>query len=250
MLLEIETQRPAEQNDGLTPEQRDLRKLFLLSFQYSQGVPNLQHDLFRWSILNGFLPSLQELPDQAPFYIANITPPSLHMRFNINQYASEKTVYEGGMQHEWKLLAKIVKDENNKPSVREYLVEDLTRAMIKRDLQYQYRERPTRDGTQISIPDSYQDSHKSFVRKHVIMKLPAGHPSYDKLFEEMETIIGEYRIENQGKNPVTQDIEIPPGSEIRDGVINRFDGPTALQHLVFAWNLKHQQSGETFFESA
>jgi hypothetical protein len=65
--------------------------------------------------------------------------------------------------------------------------------MIDKDEVYQRLKRPQRQPSEQTPPDSINDPHASFVRRHIINAVPTGNDAFDELHKELAPLVAEYR---------------------------------------------------------
>lgn len=201
-----------------SPEQKkDIKLLFTLSFQYSQGNDTLQSEMFRWLMVNGYFP--YSISNKPPQFALDIKPPLYHMDTG-TLIQTEQDVVRG----DWHRINKVSTEQRQEKPIKKPLIETITQGLLERELKYQIKPRPGRSITDITEPDSKLDPHKSFFRRHIVQKNPCGHHAFDLMFEE----IAKATIESE-----------KPG---------KFD--QQVSELARLWDQNHIQSGETFFQQA
>lgn len=206
----------------LTPGERDLQKLFYLSFRYSQGDVHLQHDLLSEIKRLGYIdPSLviQELP---PDYIYSLTIPKQHDLVG-------EDARKASLELEWDGIKKIG-NKSEKIVEEESLEIHILSKMIQRDRMYQLSQRRGRTGV-MAGSDSNGDPHASFLRKYALHGANSGHPAYDEIFKALQTMMIDIKTHHAAAN--TLDILYPGMSDY-------------LSELEKLWEENH--SGEKFWD--
>ena len=205
-------QKPPEYTPA---EEQDIKTLFTLSFQYSQGSDALQWEMFRWLRINGSFP--YKITQSPPPSILDLRAPTYHM--DTGTLIQSRLDVVNGI---WKRMYGAA-NEKTDDLPTDKLIEKISEEMLQRDLLFQRSPRPGRSLFYSGVPDTAQDPHKSFFRKHVVLGAPTGHRGFDAMFDEVRGIVKAKSDE--------------PSSYL---ILN-------LQILAALWNLNHVQSEYGFF---
>ncbi len=166
----------------LTKEQKEIKDLFYLSFRFSQGSPDLQNDLLKWLGGKGYFDNI-DVPFEPPNYIMQIAVPKKHTEVG----GSTNTTFET----HWYELCRAKKFKQSFSAHK--LLGEILDGMIDRDLHYQELERPNKPRSKQVTPDSNNDPHTSFVRKHIVNSQTTGSDAYDDLHLNLNRLLIKYR---------------------------------------------------------
>lgn len=159
--------------------QRELYRLFYLSFRFSQGITELQASLFQWLKAERYLDSIA-IPHELPSVIAHTSAPRRH---DVSGH-----MHQGhSLRHMWEELS-ATKDKEVETGGEE-LAEKIYRYMLDREIYYQSKRRPGREPDASFVADSSSDPHASLLRRHAIIGVPTGHAAYDVLFGRIKDVI-------------------------------------------------------------
>ena len=186
---------------------RNLYGFYRSSFQHSQGNQPLQEKMFIWAekqgLLNGFT-----IPKDMPDDIRNnFKMPALHTERGGKRGTG---LWDFRMASPWRGLHCIVthaeapylkgsEDQKEFDRIRNIrnpddLVFLIAEEVIKRDLEYQNKERAGR--TSPTQDDGPQDPHASFIRRYGLFLASPGNPIFQELYRQMHEIIKYYKNSN------------------------------------------------------
>lgn len=174
-----EGEREGLENTELTKQQKSVRDLFKLSFYFSQGDPGLQGDILEFLVGKGCFDDIEVLP-RPPDYIMEIVAPKKHDATYGDKHDPSRIMT---LEEEWKKIYFAKQDKSF--DFAEELIDSILFGMIERDLEFQRRERPNRQGSEQVRPDSSNDPHASFVRKHIIYARSTGNDAFDELHRNL-----------------------------------------------------------------
>jgi hypothetical protein len=164
-------------NNVLTEQERKAKDLFFQSFRFSQGTVYLQEDIFLWLVAKGYYDDI-EVPENVPSYIQEgMVVPKKHAP--ITQDADKtKALTEG-----WERL--YAAKESKQSLDADELLEPILEGLLAKDSDYQEIGRPNRPYSEQVTPDSNNDPHASFVRRHILNAHPTGNDAFDELFRSL-----------------------------------------------------------------
>lgn len=204
-------------------EDKSLGTLFRLSFYYSQGDNFLQRYLFQWMAMGEYLDGV-DIPRSLPNSLQDAKIPHRHAQL-FTGYPIK--IFES----EWNNFVEVA---SWKRFNRKLLLEQIMKGMMDRDTVYQRTLRPARLPDIVQDPDALNDPHASFLRRHTILKHPAGHESYNSLFTDLSRMLGRYRnnpiqraisglwtLENNWENNHPNETFFPPSDSIRTRIADR-----------------------------
>ena len=181
--MERAERRPESvEENQFSAAEKDLQRLFYLSYRYSQGSAGLQLDLFLDIIHHGFVDT-SLLDEQVPDFILSLSPPKHHIPVG-------EDVAKSSHRLEWNHFREVTQQ-----TVKKTDRSDILFKMIMSDYLFQERERLGR-ASMWTESDSNQDPHASFLRKYALHGANSGHPAYDELFKSLREMMIDFKLLN------------------------------------------------------
>jgi hypothetical protein len=175
----------------LQSNERQLYNLAMQSFRYSQGHVFLQQELFSWMREKQFLdPILPLINAEMPEYIFSLRAPQKHK----HESEGERKLVVEEFWRKIRFASLITPQDRMTSEERSKKYEkSILGLMLDQDNKYQTHERQRRNGDEKNVPDSSNDPHASFLRRHAVLGKPTGSREFDALFSDLKPLLWQYK---------------------------------------------------------